>query len=166
VREPLLRGTGLVTAVVYAVLIVSIYARQPETLAQLTGGVADSVGAYRVDAAAFAEALTLFHEDRFIEARASFARADPAERDARTQFYIAYSYYREGWRRFYNDDGLFTAGLTAADKALALAPNGRLVVDDPRLKMHSIDALRAELEAGLRTDASDFNPVRVFRERK
>src|ERR671913_1027526 len=141
-REPLVRGMGLVAAVAYAVLIVSIYARQPETLAQLTGGVADSVGAYRVDQVAFTEAHALFHQDRFVEARAAFARADPAERDARTQFYIAYSYYREGWRRFYNDDALFTAGLKAVDKASALAPNGRLIVDDARLKMHTIDALR------------------------
>ena len=165
-RESLVRGVGLVTAGLYAALIVSIYARQPETLAQLTGDVAASVGVYRVDQAFFAEALARFHEDRFVEARAAFGRADPAERDARTQFYIAYSYYREGWRRFYNDDTLFTAGLKAADKAIALAPNGRLVVDDTRLQMHTADALRAELDAGLRTDASDFNPVRVFRERK
>jgi hypothetical protein len=165
-RESVVRALGLTAAVVYAAVIVSIYARQPETLAQLTGGVAHSVGAYRVDATAFAEAQALFHQDRFVEARAAFARADPAERDARTQFYIAYSYYREGWHRFYNDDELFTAGLKVADKAIALAPNGRLVIDDTRLQMHSIDALRAELAAGLRTDASDFNPVRVFRERK
>ena len=165
-RESLVRALGLAAALVYAAVIVSIYARQPETLAQLTGGVADSVGAYRVDQAAFTEAVMLFHQDRFPEARAAFGRADPAERDARTQFYIAYSYYREGWHRFYNDDALFAAGLAAADKALALAPNGRLVIDDTRLHMHSIDAVRAELEAGLRTDASDFNPVRVFRERK
>ena len=165
-RESLVRGAGLAAAILYAAVIVSIYARQPENLAQLTGGVAASVGAYRVDAAAFAEALDLFHADRFIEARAAFARADPAERDARTQFYIAYSYYRQGWHRFYNDDALFGEGLKVAEKAAALAPQGRLVVDDPQLAMHSIDALRAELEAGLRTEPADFNPLRAFEKRK
>ena len=154
------------TAGLYAALIVSIYARQPETFAQLTGGVAASVGAYQVDQAAFAEGLQLFHADRFIEARAAFARADPAERDARTQFYIAYSYYREGWHQLYNDDVLFGQGLKAADKAIALAPQGRLVVNDTRIEMHTPELLRAELDAGLRTDASDFNPLRAFRKRK
>ena len=165
-REPLVRGAGLVTSVLFAALIVWVYARQPETFAQLTGGVADSVGAYRVDPAHFNEGLNLFHGDRFPEARAAFARADPAERDARTQFYVAYSYYRQGWSRFYNDDELFAAGLKTVEKAIALAPDGRLVVDDPRLGLTSVDALRAELDAGLRTEASDFNPMRAFRKRK
>jgi hypothetical protein len=40
------------------------------------------------------------------------------------------------------------------------------VVDDPDLQMRSADELRAELEAGLERDASDFNPLRVLRPRK
>ena len=40
----------------------------------------------------------------------AFARADPAVRDARTQFYIAYSYYRQGWGRLYHDDALYAEG--------------------------------------------------------
>ena len=52
------------------------------------------------------------------------------------------------------------------DLAIALASSGRLVVDDPQLQMHSADELRAELEAGRRRDASDFNPLRVMRQRK
>jgi hypothetical protein len=32
--------------------------------------------------------------------------------------------------------------------------------------MHTAEELKAELEAGLRVDASDLNPMRVFRERK
>ena len=32
--------------------------------------------------------------------------------------------------------------------------------------MHTPELLRAELDAGLRTDASDFNPLRAFRKRK
>ena len=50
---------------------------------------------------------------------------------------------------------------------MALAPGGRLVIDDdPNLKIHSADELRAELEAGIRVDVSDFNPMRLFSERK
>jgi hypothetical protein len=93
-------------------------------------------------------------------------RADPAERDARTQFYIAYSFYRQGWGRVYNDDALFAEGLKRVDMAIAAAPDGRLVVDDADLKMQSADELRAELQAGMQRDASDLNPLRLLRERK
>ena len=82
------------------------------------------------------------------------------------QFYLAYSFYREGWGRLYNDDALFAQGLTAVDKAIAVAPAGRLVVDDPDLQMHSADELRGELQRGMTRDASDFNPLRVFGTRK
>ena len=50
--------------------------------------------------------------------------------------------------------------------AIALAPEGRLRVNDDTLQMKTADELKAELEAGLRTDASDFNPLRVFESRK
>ena len=96
----------------------------------------------------------------------AFVRADPAVRDARTQFYIAYSCYRQGWGRLYHDNVLYRGGLDAVGRAIALAPEGRLVVDDPDLRMHSADELKAELEAGIRLDASDLNPLRLFRERK
>ena len=52
------------------------------------------------------------------------------------------------------------------ERALALAPGGRLVVDDGNLQMHSADELKAELERGLATSASDLNPLRVFESRK
>ena len=52
------------------------------------------------------------------------------------------------------------------NKAIALAPAGRLRVDDPDLQMRSADELRAELEAGLRTEPADFNPLKIFRRRK
>jgi len=87
-------------------------------------------------------------------------------RDASTQFYIAYSFYRQGWGRLYDDDALFRDGLEAVDRAIALAPNGRLIVDDPDLRIHTADELKAELEGGTRVEASDFSPARVFRERK
>jgi hypothetical protein len=166
VREQILRGAGLVVAIAYASAITWTYVRQPQTVAQVTGGLTAGVGAYRIDSQAFADGLSYFKKDQFVEARAAFARADPAERDARTQFYTAYSYYRQGWGRVYSDDVLFAEGLKRVDLAIALAPSGRLVVDDPDLQMRSADELRAELAAGLRRDASDFNPLRVVRGRK
>jgi hypothetical protein len=39
-------------------------------------------------------------------------------------------------------------------------------VDDPNLQIHTADELRAELQAGLTHDASDFNPLRIFESRK
>ena len=165
-HEQIVRGGGLVIAIVYASAIGWTYVRQPQTMAQMTGGMAASVGAYRIDDRAFADGLSFFRNDQFVEARAAFARADPADQDARTQFYIAYSYYRQGWGRVYNDDALFAEGLKHVDKALAAAPGGRLVVEDTNLQMRSADELRAELQEGLRRDASDFNPLRVLRERK
>lgn len=166
VREDLIRGAGLALAIGYAAVIVWTYARQPQTIAQITGGLTATVGAYQVDQQAFADGLRFFRQDQFLEARAAFARADPAERDARTQFYIAYSYYRQGWGRTYSDDALFAEGVKAIDKAIALAPNGRLVVEDSTLGMRSADEVRAELQRGLTRDASDFNPLRLLQERK
>jgi hypothetical protein len=165
-REPAIRSAGVALALAYAAAIGWMYASQPQTLAQVTGGFASVVGAYRIDQQAFDDGLRFFRADQFVEARAAFARADSAERDPRTQFYIAYSYYRQGWGRVYNDDALFTKGLTAVDKAIALAAGGRLVVDDSNLQMHSADELRAELQRGVTREASDFNPLKVFRTRK
>jgi hypothetical protein len=162
----MIRVLGLVVASAYAALIVWLYAAQPRSVAEVTGGLASQVGAYRVDEQAFADGLAFFRRDAFIESRAAFARADPAQRDARTQFYVAYSFYRQGWGRVYNDNAAFAQGLTAIDRAVALAPNHRLIVEDAELGMHSADELRAELQRGLTRELSDFNPLKVFRHRK
>jgi hypothetical protein len=159
------RVIGLVLTISYAAFIVWLYGRQPQTMAEVTGAITARVGAYRVDRQAFADGLQLFRRDQLEAARAAFERADPAQQDARTQFHIAYSYYRSGWHRFYQDDREFQQGLERADKAIALA-GGRLVVADPELRIHNADELRAELAGGLRTEASDFNPMRIFKGRK
>jgi hypothetical protein len=160
------RALGLVFAAAYGGLIVWLYAAQPQTVAQVTGGLAAEIGAYRLDQQAFDDGLAFFRRDQFEEARAAFARADPAARDARTQFYIAYSYYRQGWGRVYSDDALFKEGLRTVDLAISLAPSQRLVVDDTNLGMRTADELRAELQRGLTRDASDLNPLRVLEPRK
>lgn len=166
VSVSLVRALGLAASGVYALFVIWLFAAQPRTLAEVTGGVAAQVGAYRVDAAAFESGLAFFRRDAFVEARSAFARADPAQRDPRTQFYVAYSFYRQGWGRVYSDDQLFREGLTALDRALSAAPGSHVEVADPDLKMHSSDELRAELERGLTRDLSDLNPLRVLRERK
>lgn len=164
--ETVVRATGAAVTIGYAVLLGWLAASQPQSFAEVTGGLAASIGAYEVDAVDFDEGRRLFLREQFEAARSAWARADPAGRDARTQFYIAYSYYRQGWGRLYHDDALYGEGLAAIDRAIALAPGGRLVVDDENLEMHTGEELKAELEAGRRREASDFNPMRVFRERK
>jgi hypothetical protein len=164
--ERVTRAIGLAASLVYAGAIAWLYATQPQTMAQVTGGFASIAGVYKVEPQAFADGLRFFRAGQFPEARAALLRADPAERDAQVQFYIAYSFYRQGWGRLYSDDALFTKGIAAVDKAIALAPAGRLVVDDADLQMHSADELRAELQRGVTRDASDFNPLRVFGTRK
>ena len=165
-RESVVRGGGLVVSIGCAAMVAWVYTTQPQSVAEVRGGLTSMVGAYTIDQQAFDDGLRFFRHDQFPEARAAFARADRAKRDARTQFYIAYSFYREGWGRLHSDDALDRQGLAAVDAAIALAPDGRLIVDDPDLQMHSADELRAELQRGLSVDASDFNPLRVLRTRK
>jgi hypothetical protein len=165
-RDSVVRGAGLAGTVLYGAAIVWMYAAQPQTMAEVTGGFTSTIGVYRIDQQAFDDGLSFFRRDQFDEARAALSRADPAGRDALTQFYVAYTYYRQGWGRVYNDDALFKNGLQAVDRAIALAPEHRLVVDDPDVGMHTADELRAELQRGLERDASDFNPLRLLRPRR
>lgn len=165
-REPVARGLGLLIVVGYAAVVAWLFATQPRTITEAVGGLSANLGTYSIDRQGFEDGLTFFRNDQFVEARAAFARADPALRDAVTQFYVAYSYYRQGWHRTYHDDALFKEGLVTVNRAIGLASGGRLVVDDMNLQMRSADELRAELEAGLIRDVSDLNPLRLLRSRR
>jgi hypothetical protein len=165
-HESGIRTVGLAVSVCYAALIVWMYVHQPQSFAEVSGGLSAGIGAYQIDRQAFDEGLRLFRGDQFEAARAAFNRADPAHKDAQTQFYIAYAFYREGWGRFYDDDRLFGMGIESVDLAIALAPHGILRVEDPDLMMHTADELRAELQAGVRRDSSDLNPLAMVRQRK
>jgi hypothetical protein len=166
VSVPLLRALGLTGSLLYAGFIVWLYATGPTTMAEVTGGVAAGLSVYRADEQSFQEGLTLFRAEKFDAARTAFDRADPARRDSRVQFYVAYSYYRQGWGRVWNDDALFTKGLEALDRAVSVESSGRVAVSDQTLGIQTSDELRAELTEGIRRDASDFNPLRVMRRRK
>ena len=162
----MVRVAGLLLSIGYAALIVWLYASQPQTRAEAIGGLAAGFGAYRIDARAYEDGMGFFRTDKFAEARMAFERADPARRDGRTQFYIAYSFYRQGWGRVYNDDALFKEGLAAVNRAIEVAPDHRLRVDDETLGLRSAEELKAELERGLRREPSDLNPLRIFQPRK
>jgi len=160
------RSFGLAIAASYGALIVWMYVRQPQSVAEVTGGLTASVGAYRINQQSFDEGLRFFRSDQFAAARLAFERADPAHQDARTRFFIAYTFYREGWGLLYHDDRLFAKGLEAVDQAIALDPRGTLVIEDPDLALRSPGELKGELEAGLRSDPSDLNPFNALRRRK
>lgn len=164
--DGMVRAIGLALAVSYSAAIVWVYSRQPQTFAEATGALSATVGGYHVDDLAFADGLRFFRHDQFAAARLAFDRADPAHQDPRTQFYIAYSYYREGWGRVSVDQALFTRGLEAIDRAIAAAPRGRIVVDDPDLQMRSGDELKAELASGIAAP-THVNPFTIVqRQRK
>jgi hypothetical protein len=164
--ETVVRATGAAVTIAYAVLIGWLGASQPQSLAEVTGGLAATIGAYEADAVSFDEGRQLFLRDQFEAARSAWSRADPAGRDARTQFYVAYSYYRQGWGRLSHDDALYAAGLAALERAVSVAPGGRVAVSDPELRLHTGDELAAELHAGIRREWSDLNPLRVLGTRK
>jgi tetratricopeptide (TPR) repeat protein len=160
-----LRIIGLTLSLLYATFIVWLYARQPKTVAEVTGGITASVGVYQIDRASFDEGLRFFRADHFPEARSAFARADTAKLDATTQFYIAYSFVRQGWGRVYSDDGLYQEAKRTLEHAVAVAPQHKIIVDDAGLSLKSSDELKAEIDRGLTRDSSDLNPLRLFRER-
>jgi hypothetical protein len=165
VRSALVTAFGLATSLAYAAAIVWLYSTQPRTLQEVRAGARVAAGVYAVDEARFRTALELFRREQYAAARDEWQRADPAGRDARVAFYVAYSCYRQGWGRFHHDDRLYAEGLAAADRALALS-GGNLRVDDPELGLQTALDLRAELQRGVEKTWSDLNPLRVMEKRK
>ena len=157
---------GIIWTLVYAGIIVWIYATEPRSFKEVATNSQVAAGVYEINQEKFNNALTLFRREQFRAARDEWSGADPAQKDPRTQFYIGYACYREGWGRVYYDDALFKQGLEAVNRAIALAPNGTLVVDDPNLQMHSAAELKAELEQGTEAGWKDVNPLKLFRQRK
>lgn len=157
---------GIISTLVYGSIIVWIYATEPRSFKEVATNSQVAAGVYEINQEKFSNGLALFRRDQFRAARDEWSGADPAQRDPRTQFYIGYACYREGWGRVYYDDALFKQGLEAVNRAINLAPNGTLVVDDPNLQMHSAAELKAELEQGTETGWKDLNPLKLFRQRK
>jgi tetratricopeptide (TPR) repeat protein len=157
---------GIISTVVYAGVIVWLYATEPRSFKEVATNSQVAAGTYEINQEKFNSALSLFRREQFRAARDEWQRADPAQRDARTQFYIAYSFYREGWGRLYYDQELFKQGVEAVNRAIALSPASPLTIDDPDLHMHTAAELKAELEQGLERNWSDVNPLKVLRTRK
>lgn len=162
----LIKSAGIAWTLLYAAFVIWLYATAPRSFTEATTGASVVAGTYAVDEARFRAARELFGREQYAAARDEWGRADPAVRDARTQFYIAYAFYREGWGRVYNDDALFRQGLDAINRAIQLSPAGALQVDDPELKIHSAAELKAELQQGTESSLGDLNPLKIVRERK
>lgn len=165
-RRRLIQSLGLAWTLAYAAFVVWLYATAPRSVAEMRTGASVAAGTYEVDGARFEAARELFRREQYRAARDEWARADPAQRDARTQFYTAYAFYREGWGRVYNDDALFRAGLEAVERAISLSPEGALSVEDADLRIRTAAELKSELQGGAEQTWGDLNPAKVFRERK
>jgi hypothetical protein len=174
-KEKYIQILGLALTLVYGVFVIFLYAAEPRSIEEISmkarSAVDDAVtkgqvisGTYEVDQAKFNAGLQAFRQDNFVAARDAFERADPERRDPRTQFYIAYSFYRQGWGRVSNDDALFKQALESAERVAMLDRNFRS--DDANLQLRTPAELRSELEEGLEVTADDFNPLRLVRERK
>ena len=161
-----IQAAGIVLTFFYATFIIWIYATEPRTFKEVATSAEVATGTYQIDQEKFNSALALFHREQFRAARDEWMRADPAQGDARTQFYISYAFYREGWGRVYYDQELMKPGLEAANRAIALTANGALTVDDPNLQMHTAAELKTELEQATETSWSDLNPFKVLRTRR
>jgi hypothetical protein len=162
----LIQSAGVAWTIAYAVFVVWIYATEPRSLREVATNSQVATGTYQVDQEKFTNALGMFRREQFRAARDEWGRADPGVQDAVTQFYVAYAFYREGWGRVYDDDALFKQGLEAVDRAINLAPNKTLRVDDPDLQLPTAAELKAELQQGTEKGWDDLNPVEIFRKRK
>lgn len=174
-NERYIQILGLGTMVLYGAFVVFLYAAEPRSIEEISikakNTLEDAVtkgqvvaGTYEIDEAAFSAGLAAFRQDNFVAARASFDKADPEKRDARTQFYISYSFYRQGWGRVSNDDAFFKQSLDMVDRVAMLDRDYRS--NDPNLQLRTPAELKAELEEGMQVTADDFNPLRLVRERK
>lgn len=174
-KENHIQILGIALTLVFGVFVAWIYLVEPksvedlsvkakETIEQATTKAQVITNTYEVDQAKFDEALLAFRQDNFIVARDLFEKADTEKRDPKTQFYIAYTFYRQGWGRFSNDDELFKKGLEQIDRLIKLDDDFKSADGD--LKLKTPVELKHEFEEGLRITADDFNPFKLARERK
>ncbi len=163
-NEKYIQILGIVLTAAGFVFVAFLYWAEPRSLAEVTTKGQVALGTYEINKAEFEQGLANFRKDEFPSARAAFDRADPEKRDPATQFYAAYSFYRQGWGRFTNDDALFQSGVEAVNRVVAIEPSFR--TSDETLIIKTPVELKNELEEGLKITLSDFNPLRLTRERK
>jgi hypothetical protein len=149
----------LTTIVSFA--IVWLYLAEPKTIAEVATKSAVTLGTYEIDKTKFEEGLRLFRAENYPVSRDFFLKADPEKRDSKTQFYIAYSFYRQGFGKVYSDDALFKQGM----ESLKTVESG-FKSDDSDLKLQTAAELKNELQQGIEKTIDDINPLKIFREKK
>jgi hypothetical protein len=158
----LIQSVGITLTVLYGALVVWIYVTQPRSIEELKTAAAVQADVYQIDRARFDEGLRAFREGQYLIAADHFRGADPAARDPKTQFLIAYSHYAAGRGRLYDDDEQFKAALAAVDRCLEVASNHAYTFDDPTLNLDytSADRLRQRIREGLEVTPGDLNPFK------
>jgi hypothetical protein len=160
-KEKHLQILGIILSIIYAAFIVWLYAYEPKNLSEVATKATVTVGAYEIDKAKFDEGLRLFRAENYPASRDFFAQADVEKRDSKTQFYLAYSFYRQGFGKVYNDDALFKQGLEQLNRV-----DSNFKSDDADLKLKTPAELKNEFTEGLQFTSDDLNPLKVLRERK
>jgi hypothetical protein len=174
-KEKYIQILSLILVAFYGICVAWLYWAEPKNLEEVSIKAKETIenaatkgqiviGTYAVDEAKFGEGLKAFRADNFIAARSFFENADPEKRDAKTQFYIAYSFYRQGFGKLYNDDELFKQGLEQTTRVILIDKNFKS--EDANLQMKTPAELKNEFEEGLKLTAEDFNPFKLTRERK
>ncbi len=174
-KEKYIHVLSLILIAFYGVFVAWLYWAEPKNLEEVSIKARETIenaatkgqvisGLYEVDQQKFSEGLAAFRQDNFVLARDAFERADPERRDAKTQFYIAYSFYRQGFGKLYNDDELFKKGSEQTNRVILIDKNFKS--DDANLQMKTPAELKNEFEEGLKVTADDFNPLKLTRERK
>jgi isopenicillin N synthase-like dioxygenase len=161
VKEKTIHIFSIFLITIFGAFIVWLYVSEPKSLIEVATKATVTVGTYEVNKAKFDEGLSQFQTENYTVARDFFNQADTEKRDDKTQFYIAYSFYRQGFGKVYSDNNLYKQGLEIASKL-----NQNFKSDDANLQMKTPAELKNELEEGLKVTASDFNPMKVLRERK
>ena len=174
-KEKHIQILGILLTLFYTFFVAWLYWAEPKNLEEVTTKAKETVekatstaqvitNTYEIDQEKFNEGVRAFKLDKFVLARDLFERADKEKLDAKTQFYIAYTFYRQGWGRFSNDDELFQKGLKQINFVQKLDEDFKS--SDGNLKLRTPVELKDELEEGLKVTASDFSPWKFARERK
>jgi hypothetical protein len=175
VKPKYIQIIGTTLTLFYGAFVAFLYLAAPASIAEIPQAARNTIqtvtttgqvvtGTYEINRAELNLGLADFHNENYVSARLHFDKADPAKRDAAIQFYIADSYYRQGWGRVTNDDAYFKSALDALKIVDSIDKNFRST--DADLKLPTTAELRNELEEGMRVTADDFNPLRIVRERK
>src|SRR5438445_5657068 len=117
-QRKLIQIAGIVWTLVYASIIVWIYATEPRSFKEVATNSQVAAGTYEINQEKFNNGLALFRRDQFRAARDEWAGADPAPRDPRTRFYVGSACYRDGWWRVHYANAVLSKGPEAVNPAL------------------------------------------------